>query len=54
MKGVKMKIIIDMDSYLIVIPPLHIILALVNIYFIKPKGYSYTSRSNKRIENIPE
>ena len=40
--------------HLFVIPPFHINIALVKIYFIKPKGYCYTQWSKKRIENILE
>jgi len=53
MKGVRSKVILEVDPSLFVAPPLHIKLGLVNRAFIKPDGYSYLSWSKKRIESIP-
>ena len=51
-KGVKEKPILDVNSSLFVLPPLHLKLGLINRAFIKPDGYSYFLWSQKRIKNL--
>ena len=53
-EGIKLKMIIDVDPSLLVMPQLHTKLVLINRDIIKLNGCNYTPWSNKIIENIPE
>jgi len=52
--GVKTEVIIDVDPSIVVIPPLHLKLGLFNRAIIQPKGNSFWSWMEQRIEMISQ
>lgn len=53
-RGVVTKPLIDVDPSIFIIPPLHIKLGLFNRAIIQPKGVSFFSWLEKRVEMVPE